>query len=208
VLRFLRAPQAASRAGILALGNPDLGDPKMDLRFAEEEALAVVQKVPQSRALVRKEASESALRRFGAAFSYLHFATHGEFNADAPLESALLLAKDERADGLLTVNKLYSLRLDADLVTLSACETGLGKVASGDDVVGLTRGFLYAGASTVVASLWKVDDRATAALMTRFYDELRSGDKREALRAAQLATREKFLHPFFWAAFQLTGSAR
>jgi CHAT domain-containing protein len=208
VLRFLRAPQAASRAGILALGNPDLGDPKMDLKFAEEEALAVVQKVPQSRALVRKEASESALRRFGPAFSYLHFATHGEFNADAPLESALLLAKDERTDGLLTVNKLYSMRLAADLVTLSACETGLGKIASGDDVVGLTRGFLYAGASTVVASLWKVDDRATAALMTRFYDELRGGDKREALRAAQIATRERFPHPFFWAAFQLTGSAR
>ncbi len=208
VLRFLRPPQEGGRAGILALGNPDLGDPKMDLRFAQDEALAIVQKVPQSRALVRKEASESALRQFGAGFSYLHFATHGEFNAEAPLQSALLLAKDERSDGLLTVSKLYSMRFNADLVTLSACETALGRIASGDDVVGLTRGFLYAGASTVVASLWKVDDQGTAALMTRFYEELRSGDKREALRAAQLATREKFPHPFFWAAFQLTGAAR
>jgi CHAT domain-containing protein len=180
----------------------------MDLRFAQDEALAIVQTVPQSRALLRREASESALRQFSAGFSYLHFATHGEFNADAPLQSALLLAKDERSDGLLTVNKLYSLRLNADLVTLSACETGLGKIASGDDVVGLTRGFLYAGASTVVASLWKVDDQATAVLMTRFYDELKGGDRREALRAAQLATREKHPHPFFWAAFQLTGAAR
>ena len=208
VLRYLRAGGGAGRAGILALGNPDLGDPKLDLKFAEEEALAIVQKVPQSRALVRKDATESAVRQFAAGFSILHFATHGEFNADAPLDSALLLARDERSDGLLSVSKLYAMRFDADLVTLSACETGLGKVASGDDVVGLTRGFLYAGASTVVASLWKVDDLATAALMTRFYDELRAGDRRQALRAAQLATRERFPHPFYWAAFQLTGSFR
>ena len=170
--------------------------------------LAIVQKMPESRALVRKEATESAFRQYAAGFGYLHFATHGEFDGDTPLRSALRLAKDERSDGLLTVDKLYSTRIDADMVTLSACETGLGKVASGDDVVGLTRGFLYAGASTIVASLWKVDDRATAVLMTRFYDELKSGDKREALRTAQLATRTQFPHPFFWAAFQLTGQAR
>jgi CHAT domain-containing protein len=208
VVRYLRVTKpAAGRAGLLAFGNPDLDDPRMDLKFAQDEALAIAQKVPQSRALVRKEASETALRQYAAGFSYLHFATHGEFNAEAPMKSALLLARDERADGLLTVDKVYSLRFDSDLVTLSACETGLGKVANGDDVVGLTRGFLYAGAATVVASLWQVDDAATSTLMTRFYDELKSGDKREALRAAQIATREKYPHPFFWAAFQLTGQA-
>jgi CHAT domain-containing protein len=208
VVRYLRSGSSPGRAGILAFGNPDLDDPQMDLKFAHQEALAVVQKVPQSRALLRKEASETALRQYAAGFAFLHFATHGEFNADAPLDSALLLAKDERADGLLTVGKLYAMRFDADLVTLSACETGLGKVASGDDVVGLTRGFLYAGASTIVASLWKVDDLATSTLMTRFYDELKSGERRSALRSAQLATRAEFPHPFFWAAFQLTGNAR
>jgi CHAT domain-containing protein len=208
VIRYLRASQPASgRAGVLAFGNPDLGDPKLDLKFAQDEALAIVQKVPQSRALLRKEATEAAFRQYAAGFSTLHFATHGEFHSDAPLRSALMLAKDQQSDGLLTVSKLYSIRIAADLVTLSACETGLGKVASGDDVVGLTRGFLYAGASTVVASLWKVDDRGTSALMTRFYDELKGGDKREALRKAQLASREQFAHPFFWAAFQLTGQA-
>jgi CHAT domain-containing protein len=208
VIRFLRPAGTAGRAGILAFGNPDLGDPKLDLRFAQDEVLAIVQKVPQSRALVRRDANESALRQYAAAFAYLHFATHGEFNTDAPLRSALLLSKDDRSDGLLTVDKLYSIRIDADLVTLSACETGLGRVASGDDVVGLTRGFLYAGASTVVASLWKVDDRATSILMTRFYEELKSRGKREALRSAQLAARAQYPHPFFWAAFQLTGEAR
>jgi CHAT domain-containing protein len=207
VIRYLRTTQPGTRAGVLAFGNPDLGDPRFDLKFAQEEALAIAQKVPQSRALLRKEASEAAFRQYAAGFSTLHFATHGEFHGDAPLRSALLLAKDGDSDGLLTVGKLYSTRIAADLVTLSACETGLGKVASGDDVVGLTRGFLYAGASTVVASLWKVDDRATAALMTRFYDELRTSDRREALRSAQRAAREQFAHPFFWAAFQLTGQA-
>jgi len=93
-----------------------------------------------------------------------------------------------------------------DLVVLSACETGLGKVLNGDDLVGLTRGFLYAGSSNVVASLWHVDDLATSELMKRFYTNLKKGlPKREALRQAQLDTRKAFPHPFFWAAFFLTG---
>lgn len=207
VLKYLKDQAIAKAGSILAFGNPDLGDPRFDLHYAQEEAVAVTRGRPQSKALLRKEASESAFRQYGRGFRYVHFATHGEFNADAPLKSALLLAKDATSDGLLTVDKLYSLRLDADLVTLSACETGLGKVASGDDVVGLTRGFLYAGSRSIVASLWKVDDLATSYLMTRFYDNIKDGDKREALRQAQLATLKKYPHPYFWAAFQLTGSA-
>jgi CHAT domain-containing protein len=208
VIRYLRSAQMEGRAGILAFGNPDLGDPAFDLKFAQDEALAIAKKMPESKALLRKEASEIAFRKFGGGFSALHFATHGEFRSDAPLNSALRLAREGDSDGLLTVSKLYSSRIAADLVTLSACETGLGRIASGDDVVGLTRGFLYAGAATVVASLWKVDDQATSTLMMQFYDELRSGDRREALRKAQLAAREKFPHPYFWAAFQLTGRAK
>jgi CHAT domain-containing protein len=106
------------------------------------------------------------------------------------------------------VDKLYSLNLEVDLVTLSACETGLSKIANGDDLVGLTRGFLYAGSSSIVASLWKVDDRATAELMTRFYKELLKNDKVEALREAQLETKKKYPHPYYWASFQLTGNAK
>jgi CHAT domain-containing protein len=207
VMKYIRATKLARPSGILAFGNPDRGDPKYDLQFAQEEAVGVAQTVPQSRALLRKEATESALRQYAAGFRYLHFATHGKFDAQSPLQSALLLSSDASSDGLLNVGKLYSMRLDADLVTLSACETGLGKVASGDDVIGLTRGFLYAGASSIVASLWQVDDRATADLMIRFYNNLRDQDKRDALRQAQIATRQKFPHPFFWAAFQLTGSS-
>lgn len=207
VLKYLRSQPVVKEGNILAFGNPDLGDPRYNLAYAEAEAVAVAQKRSQSRVLLRKDANEAAFRQYGSGFRYLHFATHGEFNADAPLKSALLLSRDAQHDGLLTVDKLYSMRLDADLVTLSACETGLGKIANGDDVVGLTRGFLYAGASSIVASLWKVDDRATSYLMTRFYDNLENTDKREALRKAQLATRQQYAHPYYWAAFQLTGNA-
>lgn len=207
VIKYFRGQPIAKPGDILAFGNPDLGDPRMDLENAEAEAIAVTKGRSESKVLIRKEANEAAFRQFGEGFRYIHFATHGIFNAEAPLKSALLLAKDAESNGLLTVDKLYSTKLDADLVTLSACETGLGRIASGDDVVGLSRGFLYAGSRSIVASLWKVDDLATSHLMTQFYEQLKLRDKREALRQAQRETMKKFPHPYFWAAFQLTGSA-
>lgn len=120
----------------------------------------------------------------------------------------MFLAKGNEPDGVLTVSDPYSLRWDTDLVTLSACETGLGKIASGDDVIGLTRGFLYAGARSIVASLWQVDDAATARLMTSFYRNLETNDKREALRLAQIETRASYPQPMYWAAFQVVGRAQ
>lgn len=207
VLKFLRPTPAGNESRLLVLGNPDLGDARLDLNFAEDEARLVADMDSTSRLLVRLDASETNLKNSAAAFSRLHFATHGKFNADAPLSSGLHLARDAINDGILTVGELYSMNLDADLVTLSACETGLGKVTNGDDVVGLTRGFLYAGSRSIVASLWSIDDRATADLMKSFYANLASETKQEALRLAQLKTREAFPHPFYWAAFQLTGRA-
>lgn len=206
VMHYLRTDELQYAGGALALGNPDLGDPRLDLAFAQEEAQAIAKMVPQSRAFLRKEANETAVRKYGQGFRYLHFATHGEFKADDPLASALILAKDDASDGLLTVGKLYSMRFDTDLVTLSACETGLGKIASGDDVVGLTRGFLYAGAATIVSSLWKVDDKATSDLMRAFYANLGQTGKLDALRRAQLELKTKYPHPYYWAPFQLVGN--
>ena len=206
VVKYLRTGDVSHPGGVLAIGNPDLNDPRLDLNFAQEEAQAITRMVPRSRSFLRKEANESAVRQYGQGFRYLHFATHGEFKADSPLESALILSKDGQGDGRLSVSKLYSMHLNADLVTLSACETGLGEIASGDDVVGLTRGFLYAGASSIVASLWKVDDQATSDLMRAFYLNLSKMGKLDALRGAQLETKAKYSHPFFWAAFQLLGS--
>ncbi len=207
VLKFLRPVLQNKDARLLALGNPDLDDPKLDLAFAEGEAKLVASLYPSSRVLLRRDASESNFKKAGGVFSRIHFASHGKFQADEPLKSGLYLAKDADNDGILTVGELYSMNLEADLVTLSACETGLGKIASGDDVVGLARGFLYAGSRSIVASLWSVDDKATATLMQAFYANLASMNKREALRQAQIKAREAFPHPFFWAAFQLTGRA-
>jgi CHAT domain-containing protein len=208
VIKYLHVKRMSKPADILVFGNPDLGDPRYDLVYAENEAIAVARTLPKSRVLLRKEATETAFNKYGRGFKFIHFATHGQFNADAPLKSALMLARDAESDGMLTVDKLYSAKLDADLVTLSACETGLGKIANGDDIVGLTRGFLYAGSSSIVASLWKVDDLATSQLMTQFYSNLRNTDKRESLIQAQLDTKKKYPHPYYWAAFQLTGNAK
>lgn len=205
VLKFLRPPAAGKDAPLLALGNPDLGDPAMDLRFAESEAQVVARMFPNSALLTRKDASKVNFRKAAAVVSRIHFATHGKFRADEPLASGLFLAKDGQDDGMLTVSELYGMSLDADLVTLSACETGLGRIANGDDVVGLTRGFLYAGSRSIVASLWSVDDRATSVLMQAFYENLGKLPKHEALRQAQVKARAEYPHPFFWSAFQLTG---
>ncbi len=206
VLRYLKPSRTESIDSILVLGNPDLGDSRLDLPNAEVEARMIADMLPGNELLVRKKATKAAFKQFAPNFHYLHIASHGQFNSDNAMISRLLLAKDGQEDGSLTVNELYNVHLDADLVTLSACETGLGKVLNGDDLVGLTRGFLYAGSSSVVASLWQVDDEATSELMKRFYTNLKNGmPKRDALRQAQLDTRKEFPHPFFWAAFFLTG---
>jgi len=205
VMQYLKDRQRPKALGVLAFGNPDLGDPQYDLKFAQDEAVAIAKGFPQTKVLLRKDASKTAFKSFGPQFAYLHFATHGKFDPDVPLNSGLLLAGDAQNDGFLSLGELYSLRLNADLVTLSACETGLGKINNGDDVVGLARGFLYAGSNAIVASLWEVDDQATSLLMTEFYANIKKGNKREALRQAQLAVKKQFEHPFYWAAFQLTG---
>jgi CHAT domain-containing protein/tetratricopeptide (TPR) repeat protein len=154
-------------------------------------------------------ATAATVRADAGAHPILHLAAHGQLNADRPLFSRILLAPapDGGDDGSLTVQDVYGLNLArTDLVVLSACETQLGARSAGDDIVGLTRAFLYAGASSVVASLWKVDDAATARFMTAFYTHLNAGmSKAAALRAAQADTRARYPEPYYWAAFVLTG---
>jgi hypothetical protein len=140
----------------------------------------------------------------------LHIASHAAFNPIAPLQSGLYLAADDANDGVLHLDEVYGLNLAAtDLVVLSACQTNVGEVSPGDDVLALNRAFLFAGAPTVIASLWNVDDEATSILMTHFYGYLAEGrGKAEALRQAQIdlrAERPEYAHPFYWAAFVLNG---
>lgn len=206
VQQYIPARRSRTLENMLLFGNPDLGNPNYDLPSAEEEARMIAGLVSGSKLLLRREATETLFRNEARQYSFLHVASHGQFKADNALQSRLLLARDAQNDGSLTVGELYNLHLDADLVTLSACETGLGKALSGDDLIGLTRGFLYAGGRNIIASLWEVDDEATAEMMKRFYGKLKTGmSKKEALRQAQQEVREKYPEPMFWAAFYLTG---
>jgi CHAT domain-containing protein len=207
VLNLIKDRDNKAVTSALVMGNPDLLNPELDLEYAQEEAMTIAKLMPDAKVLLRSDATSSFVKSQGDRYSIIHFATHGVFDPNEPLNSALLLAPAQGSDGRLTVSALYDLKLDATLVTLSACETALGKVANGDDVVGFTRGFLYAGSRSIVASLWSVDDKATAALMQAFYGNLGSMNKQEALRQAQIKTREAYPHPFYWAAFQLTGRA-
>lgn len=209
VIKFLKNRKTDHAGNLLAFGNPDLNNPSLDLPGAEAEARAITAKSAKTKLFTRKQATETVAKTVGGQYRYVHFATHGTFDAESPLTSGLLMSSDDKNDGTLTVGELYDLNMPADLVTLSACETALGKIANGDDVVGFTRGFLYAGASSIVSSLWKVDDAATSELMQKFYGKLTQTDKRNALRDAQLYVKNNYnSHPYYWAAFQLTGAVQ
>ena len=186
LLQFVKDKRRAKGEKVLAFGNPDLGDPNKDLKFAELEAQGVKDLYPQSTLLVRKEATEEKSKALSPGHDIIHFATHAELSERDPLSSAILLARDDKEDGRLEVREIFGMDLQANLVVLSACETGLGKLSSGDELVGLTRAFIYAGTPSVVASLWKVEDSSTAALMASFYKNLKTMTKVEALRQAQL----------------------
>jgi CHAT domain-containing protein len=149
-------------------------------------------------------------------YRYVHFATHGFLDSERPGLSALVFsmvdAQGKPQDGFLRANDIYNLKLPAELVVLSACQTGLGKEIKGEGLVGLTRGFMYAGAARVVVSLWNVNDKATADLMTKFYEKmLKQGERpAAALRAAQVEMwkQKQWQSPYYWAAFTMQGEWR
>jgi len=175
----------------------------------EVESIAALEP-ERSRVYLGAEATEARAKAEMPRARRLHFACHGLLDRRHPLDSALALSPGGTDDnGLLQAWEVIErVRLDADLVTLSACETGLGRDMGGEGLVGLVRAFQYAGARAVLASLWEVSDRSTALLMQRFYTGLRRGlTKDEALRAAQTEVRGQaaHAHPYHWAAFQLSG---
>jgi CHAT domain-containing protein len=146
-------------------------------------------------------------------YRIVHFATHGLLDSEHPELSGLVLSMVDKQgtpqNGFLELQDIYNLSLPVDLVVLSACETGLGKEISGEGLMGLTRGFMYAGASRVVASLWKVSDAATAELMAEFYRAMEQEGMRPAaaLRASQIVMWRtgRWNFPYYWAAFQIQG---
>lgn len=189
------------------------------LPFSRLEANQIASLVPALDRLVATDFEASrALATSGDLASYrvVHFATHGFLNSEHPELSGLVLSlvgRDGHAqDGFLRLSDIYNLRLAADVVVLSACQSALGKAVRGEGLVGLTRGFMYAGAPRVVASLWQVDDESTAELMRRFYQAMlvRKLAPAAALRAAQLEllATKRWATPYYWAAFVLQGEWR
>jgi tetratricopeptide (TPR) repeat protein len=166
-----------------------------------EETQAVVRRLPAAELLRDEQATVEALRSKVPGCGVLHLACHGMFRMDNPMFSSLKVG-----DGWLAASDVMRLDLTGALVTLSACESGRNEVFAGDELMGLTRAFLGAGATTLVASLWLVQDETTAELMENWYEYVSEGVRRAtALRHAQLALKDKYPHPYYWAPFVLIG---
>jgi CHAT domain-containing protein len=183
------------------------------------EARAIEEVTIESERLIAKGFDASRARATDPALSryrIIHFATHGILDRDNPELSAIVLSLVDRQgrpqDGYLRLHDIYNLNLPAELVVLSACDTGLGKEFKGEGLIGLTRGFMYAGAARVMASLWKVEDEPTAKLMRHFYRHMLRGGlpPAAALRQAQIALWQdtEWRAPYFWAAFVIQGEWR
>jgi CHAT domain-containing protein len=171
--------------------------------FINDEVTALRELLPNAKVFVGPEAREDKLRQYAPAAGKIHIAAHGIFRADNPMFSSLKLG-----DSWLNLFDIFNLQLGAELTTLSACETGMSAVWEGDELLGLARGFLYAGTPSLVVSLWMVNDRSTAQLMRRFYEGLRDGlSKSRALRNAILEAKDSFPHPYYWAPFILLGKS-
>jgi CHAT domain-containing protein/Tfp pilus assembly protein PilF len=180
---------------------------------AEVTGIGAIYPPKQSQVYLGAEAREETVKTEKLdQYRYLHFATHGMINEERPARSGIVLSlvANSPEDGVLRMSEIMRLKLNADLVTLSACNTGLGKLLDGEGVIGLTRAFFYAGATSVAVSLWNVNDSATAELMKAFYQRLHRGlAKDEALRQAKLTLikgrQRSWQHPYFWAPFVLVG---
>jgi CHAT domain-containing protein len=189
------------------------------LPFTRQEAtrlLALAPKQSSFSALDFQASRATVLSGELSQYRYVHFATHGLLDSERPGLSSLVLsmvdAEGKAQDGFLRANDIYNLKLPAELVVLSACQTGLGKEIKGEGLVGLTRGFMYAGAARVVVSLWNVNDRATSELMAKFYQKMLKENQRPAaaLRSAQVEMwkHREWQSPYYWAAFTLQGEWR
>ena len=214
-LAFLRAQPLTTGTEAIAIGNPAIvpgaGEGSLKpLPFAADEMKAIAGQAGPTRILEGAEATETAVvTRDYSRVGIVHFATHGVIDERRPARSGLWLATSPQADGLLQVREIYQLKLHGALVTLSACETALGRVVTGEGIIGLARAFFFAGANTVVASLWNVNDAATAEFMERFYGALADGEPVDsAVRSAKLdliRSGTRLSHPYYWAPFVAIG---
>jgi len=185
---------------LLAFSNPD-----GSLSYAEKEVADISRHFGKKMIYRQREAKKEVIQNKEKGYSILHLSTHGIFDPIDSTKSHLVMS-----DSKLTVEEIWGLPLKGTTLTvLSACETGVGEVLSGDDVVSMENAFIYAGSPAVIATLWKVADQSTAELMGLFYQNLMKGmTKAQALTEAQRRLRETYDHPFFWAPFTLRGDWR
>jgi CHAT domain-containing protein/Tfp pilus assembly protein PilF len=234
VLKYARVKNRGNRVDLFAAGNPATG--LAPLPAAEVEVKEVSAIFEKKMVLTGQQATKTSVKSQGPRYDLMLLSTHGEMIESNPLKSNLRFTPSGRDDGKLTVSEIFDMEIKANLVTLSACETALvkgetGDFPQGDDLVGLSRAFIHAGAPSVVASLWKVSDDSTVQLMRNFYHNLKSMPKAEALRKAQMDLMRSTVHftvtragggliqpaqkgseeviecshPFFWAPFILLG---
>jgi CHAT domain-containing protein len=206
VLRYtLERRTREKNTRVLAIGNPDLENPALDLPFAEREVGSIGWNFSDITVLTGERATKGWVVRHISDFGIIHLASHGEFDPVNPLFSAIKLAKGEREDGDLKAFEVFGLDIQAGLVVLSACQTGLGKVTRGDDVIGMNRAFLYAGTHSVLSSLWRVSDISTAILVKQFYREYKTRPTAQSLQNAMLHVKTRYPHPGYWGALVLVG---
>jgi CHAT domain-containing protein len=196
VFALCHARSSEPGRGSLVLGIPDAQAP-----LIKDEAESVHKSLAGSELFKGADANHEVFLNHGASSRIIHVATHGSFRPDNPMFSGIRLG-----DGYLYLYELYQLRLSAELLTLSGCATGLNVIAAGDELLGLIRGALYAGARALLLTLWEVNDRSTAQFMTSFYRRLPGAkSKAEALAEAAKEGRESHPHPHFWAPFVIVG---
>ncbi len=196
---------------LLGFGNPST-DKNVPLPGAEREVQQVARLFSGSEIYLQHEATKDRFKASAGRHNMVHIAAHAELDDVDPLFSRILFASNASETGLLEAREIYTLDLrGVRLITLSACESGLGRVARGDEIIGFTRSLLSAGANSIVASLWPVADDSTDLLMNRLYRELAAGrDLMAGMQAAQLEVQKtrRFAHPFFWAPFNVIGNGR
>lgn len=180
----------------LILGVPDAQTPSIR---TEVEALSKI--LPNTRLFIGEAATEDVLRTYGRSSRRIHIATHGYFRQDNPMFSSIRLGGSH-----LSLYDIYRLQLPAELIVLSGCATGLNVVTPGDELIGLVRGLLQAGAQSLILSLWDVHDQSTTEFMIRLYTRLQLGlSTTEAMQATMLELRQRYPHPYHWAPFSLIG---
>jgi CHAT domain-containing protein/Tfp pilus assembly protein PilF len=179
---------------------------KAGLPGTDDELRKILPLFPENISAFGNKSTETFVKKNISGNNFIHFATHGSYNYRQPLYSCLLFPQSEEDDGRLNVFEVFEMNLNAKLVTLSACETGLGNISQGDELTGLSRAFLFAGSSSVIVSLWAVADYPTSLLMSYFYKYFKDHSMQEALTLAQRDVIKIYPQPVYWSPFVLIGN--